>query len=786
MLNQLRQSCTSLPLVAFLVTIAVGTAPSQLAAQDSVKSLRQSQKVFATEIRPILENNCSDCHWGEGADAGFDLEPYTDVAQILEDRAEWQKLLRRVSKKQMPPEDAGPLRDQDHEKLVGWIDQLINNLDCTELFPGTVTIRRLNHTEYRNTIRDLVGVDHEPAEDFPGDDVGHGFDNIGDVLSLPPILMEKYLASANQILNKAIVNPDDYSVDKKLVGADFPTVQGSFYQDEIHSLSETGTLTLPVQFLPGKYRVVVEAYGDQAGDEPARMAVGLDDQQTQTVDVTSDPRKPSFHEFRFTVEQAQKLNLQVAFTNDYWNPNGRKNDQDRNLHIIGVRILGPLGVDNLLPESHRRIISTTPNDQLNDSEAADRVIRRFTNRAFRRSATPDELARIKKLYTGARDDGDTYEEALRYALQAPLVSPHFLYKVETPPPADGQSHDLPQFELATSLSYFLWSSMPDEELFVAAGRRLLDDPETYRKQIRRMLADPKANSIVENFAEQWLQLRVLKQLEPDSDLFPGCDADMLNDMATETKMVFADLMQRDGSILELLDSEYTFINQRLAKHYGIAGVTGPEFRKVSLQGAHRGGILTHASILTLTSNPNRTSPVKRGKWIMENLLGEEPPPALPDAAALKTQAEQGGTLRERMEQHRADPNCASCHRKMDQLGFALENYDAVGRWREKDGGEPIDASASLPDGLEFDGAAELQEALQNELRDQFLTCITEKMLVYALGRGLTFSDQCAVDKIIEQAKKENYRISEFIIAVAESEPFTHRSLKKINKDAPNE
>ena len=781
MLTQLRQSCNSLRLVTFLVTIVLGSL-SQLSAQDSAKSLRQSQKVFSNEIRPILESGCADCHWGEGADAGFDLEPYTDVAKILDHRVEWQKVLRRVSKKQMPPEDADPLRDQDHEKLVEWIDQLINNLDCTELFPGKVTIRRLNRTEYRNTIRDLVGVDYEPADDFPGDDVGHGFDNIGDVLSLPPILMEKYLASADQILSEAIVNPDDFSVDKNLVGADFPTIQGSFYSDELHSLSETGTLALPVRFLPGTYRVVVEAYGDQAGDEPARMAVGIEDQQIQTVDVTAEFRKPSTHSFRFTVERTQKLNLQVAFTNDFWNPNGRINDRDRNLHIIGVRILGPLGVDNPMPKSHRRIISSTPNARLNESEAADRVIRRFTNRAFRRRATSDELGRIKKLYTQARDDGDTYEEALKYALQAPLISPHFLYKVETPPPADGQSHDLPQFELATSLSYFLWSSMPDEELFVAAGKRTLHDPVSYRKQVRRMLADPKAGSLVENFAEQWLQLRVLKQLEPDSDLFPSCNAAMLADMATETKMVFADLVQRDGSILELLGSDHTFINQRLAKHYGIPGIAGSEFRKVSLQGAHRGGILTHASILTLTSNPNRTSPVKRGKWIMENLLGEEPPPALPDAAPLKTQAEQGGTLRERMEQHRADPNCASCHRKMDQLGFALENYDAVGRWREKDGGEPIDASAKLPDGVEFDGASELQAALQDELRDQFLTCITEKMLIFALGRGLTFSDQCAVDKIIEQASKENYRISEFLIAVAESEPFTHRSLKKVTKD----
>ena len=760
-----------------------------LVAQEQDKSeqaqvtedLRQSQKVFTNEIRPLLENSCAECHWGEDSDAGFDLEPFTDVSKILDSRIEWQNVLRRVSKKQMPPEDAEPLRDQDRQKIVEWIDELINNLDCKNTLPGTVTIRRLNRTEYRNTIRDLTGIDFEPAADFPGDDVGYGFDNIGDVLSLPPILMEKYLAAAEQILEEAIVDPSTLKVDEQLVGADFPTIPGSHYQDEFHLLSQTGTMATPIHFQPGTYHVSVEAFGDQAGDEPARMAISLNDQQQQIADVHSEFRKPSTHEFRFTVEKAGKQNLQLTFTNDYYNPKARLNDRDRNLNICSVNIKGPIGVDIELPESHRKIFVTAPGKEKTERKAASEIIRHFANRAFRRRATSDEVGRIHKLYQQARDDGETFENGLKFALQAALVSPNFLYKVETPPPPNGQPYELPQFELATSLSYYLWSSMPDEELFVAAGKRTLDDRELYRAQVRRMLASPKANSIVENFAEQWLQLRVLKQLEPDADLFPGCNEEMLADMATETKMVFADLLRRDGSILELLDSDHSFLNERLAGHYGIQGVSGPQFRKVSLTGSRRGGILTQASILTLTSNPNRTSPVKRGKWIMENLLGEEAPPALPDAAPLKSQEELGGSLRERMEQHRTDPNCASCHQKMDQLGFALENFDAVGRWRDRDEGEPIDTSASLPDGTKFDGAAQLQAALQTDLRDQFLMCITEKMLIYALGRGLTYSDQCAVDKIIEQASQQDYRISEFIIAVAESEPFKYRSRKKIKQ-----
>lgn len=761
-------------MLGFVASLLLG---KQLLGQELAKNLRDSQKKYLEQIVPILKENCGDCHWGEGADAGLDLKPFKDVGQILEERTEWQKVLKRVAKKQMPPEDYGSMAESQRSELLRWLDQLVNQLDCTETQPGRVTIRRLNRTEYQNTIRDLTLVNFRPASEFPGDDVGYGFDNIGDVLSLPPILMEKYLDAAERILDEAIVDPRTLSTDRTLFGSEFDEVRGSRHVGDDHAMTTNGTLTRRFDFpTPGKYQVTVEAYGDHAGDDWPELQINLQGIGSQRAEVQSRKKRPSLHHFDFQVDDAGTKSVSVSFLNDYYDPDfPLRSARDRNLYVGFVKVKGPSGKKTKLAASHRKIVSAVPGKNLTIDQAAEKVIRRFLIRAFRRNVTHEEVARIKSLFDLAMREEESYELSLRFALQAVLVSPHFLYKVELPPPADGQPHDLGPFELATSLSYFLWSSMPDDELLRAASNGDLQNPKLYREQIQRMLSSPKASALIENFAEQWLQLRVLQQLQPDPEMFPDCDEQLLADMATETKMVFADLMKRDGRVFELLNSEFSFLNPRLAEHYGIDGVTGEGFRRVRLPTSKRVGILTHASVLTLTSNPNRTSPVKRGKWIMENLLGEEPPPALPDAAPLEKQDALGGTLRERMEQHRKDPNCASCHQKMDQLGFALENYDAVGQWRETDAGEPIDSSAKLPDGLRFDGAIELQRALETELQKQFLTCMSEKLLIFALGRGLRYTDQCAVEEILKQAKQSDYQISELIIAVAESEPFLKRS-----------
>ncbi len=765
-----------------IAAIVFGANYQLCSGQDTqTEALRLSQKTYTSTIRPILDKACGDCHFGDDSDAGLNLEPVENVQQILNDRTEWQKILKRVSKKQMPPQGSTPLEDAEREQLIEWVDQLINNLDCSSTSPGRITIRRLNATEYRNTIRDLTGVDFAPAKDFPGDDIGYGFDNIGDVLSLPPILMEKYLDAAETILDEAIVNVSQLSLNTKIYGSDFSKVEGSHHMgDDFHLLTMNGTLGKRIRFpAKGTYEITLEAYGDHAGDEFPNLVLSLDSKQTQTEKVEARSNRPSTHSFTLQIREPGERRLELSFTNDYYDADfPLKSARDRNLYIGEIAMVGPKNQRLELPATHEKVISSTPGKDLTADQAASRVIYSFASRAFRRKVAEDDIAKIKALYDMAIEEGDSYEQALKYALQGVLVSPNFLFKVESPPPSDGQSHPLGTFELATSLSYYLWSSMPDDKLFRVAAERRLSDPAEYRNQIRRLLNDPRANSLVENFAEQWLQLRVLREMQPDPDLFPGCDEQLLADMATETKLMFADLLQRDASVLEMLDADFTFLNGRLAKHYGIPGIRGNKFQKVSMAENGRGGILTHGSILTLTSNPDRTSPVKRGKWIMENLLGEEPPPPLPEAAPLENLAELGGTLRERMEMHRKDPNCASCHQKMDQLGFALENFDAVGRWREKDGDFLVDSSGELPDGLKFNGASELQKTLSGKLQKEFLTCLTEKMLIYALGRGLTYSDQCAVDDIIEHAGRNDYRISEFIIAVAESEPFMKRSIRK--------
>jgi mono/diheme cytochrome c family protein len=764
------------------VCVSVVSTGGSIAQDEQTESLRQAQKAFTNSIQPILDRTCGDCHFGDDSDAGLNLESVENIEQVLNDRTEWQKILNRVSKKQMPPKGAEPeLDDVDREKLTQWIDNLINNLDCSKTSPGRITIRRLNATEYRNTIRDLTGVDYAAAQEFPGDDVGYGFDHIGDVLSLPPILMEKYLDAAESILDQAIMDLSKSKIDQTIFAAELDDINGSYsVNDEFRVLTMNGTLTRRMSFpAKGTYTVELEAYGDHAGDEWPELVMTLDSQQKQKVEVEARSRRPSDHSFTFRVREPGKKRLEFSFTNDYFDEDfPLRTARDRNLYLGQIKIKGPSQQRIKTTESHQKIVIAAPSEDLSADQAASRVIYSFASRAFRRKANREDVAKIKSLFDSAIADGDSYEQALKFALQAVLVSPNFLYKVESPPPADGQAHDLQTFELATSLSYYLWSSMPDDELFRVAAESRLSQPQEYRNQIRRLLANPRSSSLVENFAEQWLQLRVLNETEPDPDLFPTADQQLLEDMATETRMMFADLLRRDASVLEMLEADYTFLNERLARHYGIRGIRGDRFQRVDTRQLGRGGILTHGSVLTLTSNPDRTSPVKRGKWIMENLLGEEPPPALPDAAPLKDQAELGGTLRERMEQHRKDPNCASCHQKMDQLGFALENFDAVGRWRENDGKLPIDASAELPDGLKFTGAGGLQKTLSGKLKRQFLTCFTEKMLIYALGRGLTYSDQCAVDAIIEKASRNDYRISEFIIAVAESEPFMKRSLRK--------
>ncbi len=731
--------------------------------------LREVQRKYNEKILPLLKTHCGDCHWGPDSDADFNLEGYETLDQLLNGRKKWKKVVVRVAAKEMPPEDETPLADDDHQAVLDWIDNLLNSVDCTDINPGRVTIRRLNRTEYKNTIRDLLGVDYDPADDFPGDDVGYGFDNIGDVLSLPPILMEKYLQAAEEITAMAVVDPTKAAFTKSAMGNQFKKGNNSAPRDQFHVLSSNGTVSLKMNVPDsGKYDIQVRAFGDQAGNEPVRMSFGANGRTFGKKKVRATDEKHEDLKFEARLRKGENQ-LEVSFLNDFY----EKGVGDRNLHLVHIVVKGPIG---RVPKTHKDLVPPRPKDSSQEQAVARKTLNIFMSRAYRRRASSSELSRLMSLYDLARSDGESFEMSIRFAFQAVLVSPYFLYKIEAPA-APGQIRTLTDFELATNLSYFLWSTMPDSELLRLATQKKLRNPQVYRQQIERMMKDPKAEALVENFVAQWLQLRHLEQFQPDPDLFPGVDDAMKQDMVTETKMMFADLIKRDASILEILATENSFINERLAKHYGIDDVRGEHFRKVRMANHGRGGLMTQASILTLTSNPTRTSPVKRGKWIMENLLGEEPPPPDPDAMQLEDQAELKGTLRQRMEQHRANPACAVCHKVMDQLGFALENYDAVGKWRDIEMTNTIDATGELPDGTVFHGAAELQETVRAKMKDQFVRCMTEKMLIYGLGRGLEYFDECTLDKIISQIETKDYRFSELIFAIATSDPFVQRQGK---------
>ena len=752
--------------------IALATVP---ASADQPQKLREIQREFTQKIRPMIQQHCGDCHWGDDADADLNLEPFESLDQLLQGRSKWKKVLLRVAAKEMPPQDVDPMPNDQHQQLMQWLDQLLNSVDCTDINPGRVTIRRLNRVEYRNTVKDLVGVDYKPSRSFPGDDVGYGFDNIADVLSLPPILMEKYLKAAEDISFQAINEPSDHQVTGIISASDF-TRNGrkSWADDNSVVLFSNFTISGDFDFKEsGKYKFVVEACGEQAGSEPCKMGVSLNGAQSKTVLVKARHEDFKEYELPFSVNKTGKQAVKISFLNDYYNDNNSRTI-DRNLIVGSVKIVGPIGKKS---PSYDKIINVAPPKTKREAEAAAKsILNRLASKAYRRRVKPDELSRLLDLYKLSRSEGNAFDASIRFGLQAILVSPHFLYKVEAPV-SEGETRKLTDFELASNLSYFLWSTMPDDELFRVAAKGELSDPVEYRKQVKRMLASRRSLALVQNFASQWLHLRSLARMQPDPELFPGVNKQLRADMVTETKLVVADLIAKDAKITDLLSVPYTFVNGPLADHYGIPNIKGRKFRKVSTVGTGRTGLLTHASVLTLTSNPNRTSPVKRGKWIMENLLGEEPPPPDPDAMQLEDQTELTGTLRQRMEQHRADPNCAVCHRVMDELGFALEHYDPVGRYREREDGNEIDPRGELPNGTKFLGPDELQRTIRTEMRDRFLRCVTEKMLIYALGRGLEYYDDCTIDEVLKQMSESDYRFSSLIIGITESAPFLSRSNK---------
>lgn len=742
----------------------------------------KTENEYRTEIVPLIKKFCIECHATGNAEAEVALDRYKTTQMIVNDQKTWQHIVTMIKSGAMPPEDSPQPSSAERTRLVEWLEQTMYYVDCTGApDPGRVTIRRLNRAEYNNTIRDMLGVTFKPADDFPSDDVGSGFDNIGDVLSLPPLLMEKYLAAAEQIATSVIV--DD---PMKLVGT--ITLQGNKLEGRGAAKLDTRTNRwgmpsaggVGAKFTieqPGNYVVRIVATATEAGNEPAKLLVRVD-KRSEEISVRSRGGRRTPMEIRTRLAAGEHF-VSAEFINDFYDPDAKDpTKRDRNVTLETIEVAGPLEIKpDQYPVAHRKLITATPSSTTTVLDAAQTSLRLFVNRAFRRRVNEDEIRKYAQLVDASVRDGDNYEQGMQVAVIAVLCSPHFLFRIEQDPnPNDPKNaHLVGDYELATRLSYFLWSSLPDNELFLLATSGKLREEQTLREQVKRMLADDRSQALADNFASQWLNLRLLDSASPDPGEFKDFSPVLKSDMQRETLAFFMSVVKEDRSVLDFIDGKFSFLNERLAKHYGIKDVSGDEFQRVSLSGTNRGGVLTHASILTLTSNPERTSPVKRGKWILDNMLGAPPPEPPADVPQLDAtqKAQPGLSLRKQLEIHRENAVCASCHRTMDALGFGLENFDAIGKFREKEKGQAIDSSGTLPEGESFQGPVELAKVLRGK-PNEFTRCMTEKMLTYALGRGLVHYDRCSVDKITKQVAGQEYRFSALVTEIVLSDPFRKR------------
>ncbi len=833
---------TLLPLAAGALAddASANPASNDSASKDSVS------EVWAKDGWPLLKEFCIDCHNADLAEAELDLSGFEHFGAMSDGGGNsMNRVLEMVRFGAMPPEDANVPSDQQRKQLVSAIDRALFAASCDlRPRPGKVTARRLNRSEYNHSIRDLFGLDLHPADAFPSDEVGGGFDNNGDVLSLSPMLVEKYLAAAESVSQQVLLDPnsfpridEDRSGDRLVVVGDSKV--GSFF----------GRFLAPASFawaefeLPsdGEYEIEVRAGAtleprkkdddrerdqdkqqdkndsdkDRGSDD--KLAAGVFDDSGRLLGICHfgyfggggsserDELKVSLQggkqrlivlpllkneslsigDVNFPdMDQldARRVAVQRKQLGKGLKPDGKFDEEAFPFMVNRISVEGPSQAPaDWLPPKQKELVKRTPKRKgskyVDIDEAATACLQPLMRRAFRGPVATEEVVPYAKLVSEAMKRDESYYRGLQIAISAVLVSPRFLFRIETPGMAEeatdaDQDVALTQHQLATRLSYFLWSSTPDDALLDLADKGQLRD-QTLANQVERMLADSKSESLATEFASQWFGLRNLDGFEPDADKFEGVDAALLELMKQETQRLFMEIVRKNRPVDELISADYTFVNERLAKHYELADVRGDEFRRVSLADVPRRGVLSHSSVLTLTSNPTRTSPVKRGKWILENILGTpppEPPPGVPELEATAT-ASANATLREQMELHRENASCASCHRVMDDLGFGLEEFDAVGRYRRTDGDQPIDASGELPGGRNFNGAAELCRVLASSERESFVRTATARLMTFALGRELSPTDRCTVDEITERASASGGRFRDVVLEIVGSRQF---------------
>lgn len=631
--------------------------------------------------------------------------------------------------------------------------------------PGRVTMHRLNRAEYNNSVRDLLGTSTRPADDFPADDHSYGFDNIADTLTLSPLQLELYERSAETLTEEALGLAVLSSIDR----FEAEDVGGSAggATDNAWNLYSAGDVTV-TQTLPeaGDYVVRVRAWQDAAGPDAAHMTLTVGGMIVGSFDVEALAASPVTIEQTFQAS-AGNATVMVSFDNDFYD---EATSADRNLYIDYIEIEGPVGATGNNP-LRDKLLSCEPAEQGED--CTREFIETFVRRVYRRSLEDAEVESLLDIYRLALDAGDDENEGLKLVMRAALTSPHFLYRVEIDPdPTSLEAHPLSAFELASRLSYFLWSSTPDDTLLDLAASDELLDPSVLAEQVDRMLDDPKSVALVDNFAGQWLFTRALADKTPDYLVFAEFDEELRTAMKAEADLFFAEFLKQDGPSLDkLIDSDFTYLNDRLAQHYGLGSGSGDELQRTSLDSKQRGGLLRQGSWLTVTSNPDRTSPVKRGKWILENLLCDAPPPPPPGVEGFKPEDLQAETQRELLAQHRNNPACSGCHSIMDPLGLAMENYDGIGRWRTEDKGSAIDASGEFED-----------EAFQTQ--EQFIallvadprltSCATEKVFTYALGRAPDKTDEPYLVQIDEDFQADGMTLRSLFKLIVQSEPFRYR------------
>jgi len=822
---------------------------SSRAALPEATRLQPSSSAVSpvAEYRTVINSYCVGCHNETVRAAGFLLDQ-VDVERASEVPEVWEKVVKKLRTRAMPPLGMPRPDEATYDALVNYLETTLDRAAEVAPDPGRPVIHRLNRVEYANAVRDLLDVSVEGESLFPAEDSGKGFDNLAALLTVSPLLMERYMSAAAKISRLAVGDPaarpagETYQAAQNLRGSrgTVITVQDERVSEDV-PFGSRGGIAIRHHFLAdGEYHIKIQLQMD--GNyylrgllgEPHQLDVFLDGKKVQSFSVGGEHRaasgalhtrdgniyigEPAQQEYEymaggdlegtFQAKAGQRL-VGVVFRKKVYEPEGilelfpRQMNRDIGNFKGGdpgigtVTITGPYnpsGVGDTL--SRRKIFTCSPEsrpspelpiqrvsfgagnvgNESQEESCAREILSRLARRAYRRPVSGGEIEALLGLYrAGRREEG--FEEGIRMALQGLLVSPGFLFRIEQDPPglASHTAYPVSNLELASRLSFFLWSSIPDERLLGVAEAGQLRDPEILKEQARRMLADKRSQALVTNFSGQWLYLRNVPLRLPNTRIYPDFDDELRQAFQRETELFFGSMLREDHRVTDLLDADYTFLNQRLAEHYGIPNIYGSHFRRVTLVDENRRGLLGQGSFLLVTSRNNRTAPVLRGKWVLENLLGTPPPPPPPDVPALNEKREdvQNMTMRQRTEAHRANPACAACHVQMDPIGFALENFDGVGKWRTSEAGVAIDVSGEFPDGTRFDGPIELRKVLVGR-QEQLAQTITEKLLTYALGREVEAHDMPAVRKILREAAPGGYRWSSLISGVIESVPFQMR------------